>query len=238
MNFLFKKKKVNLQWISWWFQLQELQRQGDFPERFQRFRWSSSGKQFWVIPRSQSAYEYSESSWNDKPQFLPAARYTELIWHVRKRFWRPTCTEWTSSRVSLEIREVRHQHRAILCLWIQGDLPSEPMHWRETLDIFAISTPRFARTFSTWTPPSHAEGACPQNCMVEQPRNQVSEMHFDKFPYPSTFQCWKTSFKTEACFCSSFPTDAVLWIKEVEMVESVDDLETSQSIGGQGIPEF
>ena len=30
-------------------------------------------KQLWVIPRSQSAYEYSESVWIDKPRFLPAA---------------------------------------------------------------------------------------------------------------------------------------------------------------------
>ena len=74
---------------------------------------------------------------------------------------------------------------------------------------FAIPTPRCARKFSTWNPPSHAEGAYPQNCMVEQPKNQFSEMHFEKFPDPSTFQCWKTSFKTEVCSCSSFPTDAV-----------------------------
>ena len=47
---------------------------------------------------------------------------------------------------------------------------------------FAIPTPRLARKFSTWNPPSHAEGAYPQNCMVAQPRNQVSEMHFDKCP--------------------------------------------------------
>ena len=64
--------------------------------------------------------------------------------------------------------------------------------------------------------------------MVEQPRNQVSEMHFGKFPDPSTFQFWKTSFKTEVCSCSSFPTHAVLWTKEVEMVESADDLKMSQ----------
>ena len=74
--------------------------------------------------------------------------------------------------------------------------------------------------------------------MVEQPRNQVSEMLFDKFPDPSAFQCWKTSFKTEVCSCSSFPTDAMLWIKEVEMVESVDDLKTSQSIEGHRFPNF
>ena len=38
---------------------------------------------------------------------------------------------------------------------------------------FAIPTPRFARKFSSWNLPFHAEGAYPQNCMVEQPRNQV-----------------------------------------------------------------
>ena len=42
----------------------------------------------------------------------------------------------------------------------------------------------FAKQFSIWNPPSHAAGAHPHNCMVEQPRNQVSEMHFDKFSNP------------------------------------------------------
>ena len=78
----------------------------------------------------------------------------------------------------------------------------------------------------------------PQNCMVEQPRKQVSEIHFDKFPDPSTFQFGKTSFKTEVCSCSNFPTDAMLWIKEVEMVGSVDDLVTSWSIGGHRFLNF
>ena len=104
---------------------------------------------------------------------------------------------------------------------------------------FATPTPRYARKFSTWNPSSHAEVAHPQNCMVEQPRNQVSEMHFDKFLNPSTFQCWKTSFDTEVCACCNFRTeDAMLWIKEVEMVEPVDGLETSQSIRGRRFPNF
>ena len=74
--------------------------------------------------------------------------------------------------------------------------------------------------------------------VVEQPKNQVSETHFDKHPDLSTFQCWKTSFKTDVCSCSSFLTVAMLWINEVEMVESVDDLQTSQSIGGHRFPNF
>ena len=97
---------------------------------------------------------------------------------------------------------------------------------------------RFVKKFSPCNPPSHAEGAYPQNCMVEQPRNQVSEMHFDKSPNALTCQRWKKSFKTEVCGCSNFPTEAILWIKEVEMVELVDDLKTSRSIGGHRFPNL
>ena len=63
-------------------------------------------------------------------------------------------------------------------------------------------------------------------------------MHFETFPNPATFQCWKTSFKTEVCYCSDFSTEAMLWIEEVEIVESVDNLETSHSTGGRRIPNF
>ena len=37
------------------------------------------------------------------------------------------------------------------------------------------------------------------------------------------------------CPCSGFPTDAMPWIK-VEMVESVDDRKSSQSIRGHRFP--
>ena len=55
---------------------------------------------------------------------------------------------------------------------------------------------------------------------------------------PSTTQCGTTSDKTDVCFCSNFPTDTMLSIKDVEIVESVDDLETSQSIGGHRFPNL
>ena len=61
---------------------------------------------------------------------------------------------------------------------------------------------------------------------------QISDLHFDKFPTPATFACWKIRFKTEVCTCSQFPTEAMQWIKEVEMVDSVDDLISSSSIRG------
>ena len=55
-------------------------------------------------------------------------------------------------------------------------------------------------------------------------------------PNPATFACWKIRFKTEVCTCSQFPTEGLLWIKDVEMVESVDDLKSSRSIRGTETP--
>ena len=53
---------------------------------------------------------------------------------------------------------------------------------------------------------------------ADQQRLQISDLHVDKFPTPTTFACWKLRFKTEVCTCSQFPTEAMLWIKELEMV--------------------
>ena len=75
------------------------------------------------------------------------------------------------------------------------------------------------------------KGADPQ-------RLQISDPHFDKFSTPGTFACWKRRFKTEVCTCSQFPTEAMLWIKEVELVDSVDDLKSSCSVRGIQMPNF
>ena len=75
-----------------------------------------------------------------------------------------------------------------------------------------------------------SEGRFSKDFRADQQRLQISDLHFDKFPKPATFACWKIRFKTEECTCSQFSTEPVLWIKEVEMVESVDDLKSSRSI--------
>ena len=58
---------------------------------------------------------------------------------------------------------------------------------------------------------------------ADQQRLQILDLHFDKFPTPATFACWKIRFKAEVCTCSQFLTEAMQWIREVEMVYSVDD---------------
>ena len=77
-----------------------------------------------------------------------------------------------------------------------------------------------------------------KNYGADQQRLQISDLHFDKFPTPAKFACWKMIFKIEVCTCSQFPTEAMLWIKEVEMVDSVDDLKSSSSTRGISMPNF
>ena len=73
---------------------------------------------------------------------------------------------------------------------------------------------------------------------ADQQRLQISDLHSDKFPTPVTFACWKIRFKTEVCTCSQFPTEAMQWIKEVELVDSVDELRSSSSTRGISMPNF
>ena len=81
-------------------------------------------------------------------------------------------------------------------------------------------------------------GDSSKNYGAHQQRLQISDLHFDKFPTPATFACWKIRFKTEEPTCSQFPTEAMQWIKEVELVDSVGELRTSSSIRGISNAEF
>ena len=81
-------------------------------------------------------------------------------------------------------------------------------------------------------------GDSSKNYGADQQRLQILDLHFDKFPTPATFACWKIRFKTEVCTCSQFLTEAMQWIKEVEMVDSVDELRSSSSIRGISMPNF
>ena len=82
------------------------------------------------------------------------------------------------------------------------------------------------------------EGRFSKTYGADQQRLQISDPHFDKFPTSATFSCWKMRFKTEVCACSQFPTEAMLWIKEVEIVESVDVIKSSCSVRGIQMPDF
>ena len=75
-------------------------------------------------------------------------------------------------------------------------------------------------------------GDSSNNYGADQQRLQILDLHFDKFPTPATFVCWKIRFKTEVCTCSQFPTEAMQWIKKM------DELRSSSSTRGISMPNF
>ena len=56
-------------------------------------------------------------------------------------------------------------------------------------------TPRFQPGPSAGNSFTPSEGRFSKNYGAEQQRLQISELHFDKFPAPTTFACWKIRFK-------------------------------------------
>ena len=78
----------------------------------------------------------------------------------------------------------------------------------------------------------------PQNPMVGQQRQQISELQFDKFPTPHSFLCWKIRFKNQATTCTDFPSENMVRINEAEVVDSVNDFKSSRSVAGKTFPNF
>ena len=89
-----------------------------------------------------------------------------------------------------------------------------------------------------WNSVIFSGGDSSKNYGADQQRLQISDPHIDKFSTSATFACWWILFKTEVCISSQFPTEAMLWIKEVELVDSVDDLKSSCSVRGIQISNF
>ena len=81
-------------------------------------------------------------------------------------------------------------------------------------------------------------GDSSKNYGADQQRLQISDFHFDKFSTSATFASWWIRFKTDVCTCSQFLTEAMLWIKEVEVVDSVNDRKSSCSVRGIQISNF
>ena len=58
---------------------------------------------------------------------------------------------------------------------------------------------------------------CESSRMVGQQRHQIAELQFDKIHSPKSFLVWRIRFKIQVTTCSDFPSEAMLWIKEVVM---------------------
>ena len=138
----------------------------------------------------------------------------------------------------------RNQYQKIHHSMTPGDTSSVPVHigtknsfrkgWRFKKGTIPMLT--FAGRPSTLS--SLIPVKFPQNSMVGQQRQQISILQFDKFPDPQLFLVWKYDSKIKWPLVRIFPSDAMLWIKEVEMVDSLEELKSSRSASGKNFSYF
>ena len=125
--------------------------------------------------------------------------------------------------LKIQLRLLQHLIRKELNPWSSNHF-AEPIHLSQ-----AVQDQRCQSGPSAKNSVIPSEGDSLKNYGEDQQRLQISDLHFDKFRTPATFVCWKLRFKTEVCTCSQLPTEAMQWIKEVELVDSVDELKSSSS---------
>ena len=152
--------------------------------------------------------------------------HLEHTWKIGKRFCKSTCISFSSlfSRIENMGHPLRNR-----CVYLQRKRVKDQ---NEIKDLRCQSGP------SAKDSVIFSGGHSSKNYGADQQRLQISDLHFDKFPTPATFACWKIRFQTEVCTCSQFPTEAMQWIKEVELADSVDDLRSSSSIRSIPMPNF
>ena len=156
-----------------------------------------SGK---IIPRSQSTGSRSKSSIYVEPRPKP--------WNLLGT----SGNVFDSPRAVIDSSSTPYQ--GMLHSWNQSATGENPVPESAGKPVVR-SEERIRETI-----PTMREGAYPHNYMVDQQRLQISEL---QFPTHSTYSSGKMRFKTKVSSCSSFPSEAMSWVKEVEIVDSVDD---------------
>ena len=72
---------------------------------------------------------------------------------------------------------------------------------------------------------------CAKECEQWYPWEEISWKNWvPEIPEPNSFVIWKMNFTSEVCSSSSFPTEAMVWISEVNSSRIVHELKSSSSI--------
>ena len=76
-----------------------------------------------------------------------------------------------------------------------------------------------------------------QNMSVPM-KEKSGNIEFETSPNSNLFVIWRMNFKSEVCSSSSFPTDAMVGISEIDSARNMDELKSSSSMLGRMIPDF
>ena len=162
---------------------------------------------------------------NAEPQ-RRAAKHLGLTWYFGKRVCKSICVLFNT--LSARIASMEFIDRRAAPFVHSGEKRKAKTRSRSEIPLSTVSQ-RFSHP--QWRRLFKALGGRPTT-------TADFGSSFRQFPTPATFACCKKRFKTEVCTCSQFPTKAMQWIKEVEIVDSVDDLKSSSSVRGISMPNF
>ena len=96
---------------------------------------------------------------------------------------------------------------------------------RESLNT-SVPSPRFQSRRGML---NHTGGTYSHKGMMDYPRIPVTEWNLVNF-LTVEFRSWKVNFRTEVCLTTADPQITTLWMKEVEIAKSIEELMTSRSI--------
>ena len=165
--------------------------------------------------------------------------HTKLTWYVRGRFLKLSCTEgfddiyanvllaWTTS--CLYSHRIRVQNRG------------EAYHERERgrIDEGQFTDAEIFRKVVNLESSILRRRNLSSKLYGWQPKTPDLGAALRQVPYVfHSLVFWKVRFKTWVCACSGSLSEAMLWIKEVEIVNALDDLTSSRSVHGHHFPNF
>ena len=197
--------------------------------------WFRTLSRYRIELRSQSTSSLSKSSIYAKPRQTHAIWFMEFVWSTGKNVFGNPRPMIDSSQTPYQGILHSTNQSATGGIPVQRSTMQPVARGEERIGI-TIPMPMPAGRLSTMN--SFLPAEIHENSMAVQQRLQISELQFDTFPTPSPFSSWKIRFKTQVSSCSDFPSEAMLWIKEVAMVDSVDDLKPSRSIQGTDFLEY
>ena len=117
-------------------------------------------------------------SWNAEPQ-RRAAKHLGHAWTIGKRFCKSSCVLFSTLSAGIESMEFRKRRTDSL---IKGGKREKQT---------PVQDQRCQSGPSAKSSVIPCEGDSLKNYGAVQQRLQISDLHFDKFPTPATFACWK-----------------------------------------------
>ena len=107
-----------------------------------------------------------------------------------------------------------HQHSFVPTRWLEEETPCKKKNNKKSDE-----QEKYVRSC-----PGETQCKVINRTGVSTMKKESERMEFQKFPDSTTFAIWKMNFKSDVFPSSSFPTEAKVWINEIDSAWDMDEL--------------